>query len=185
VSFWLLVIQIRRSGNAFLDDATFHVSFPISVSNSVSGIIGLIFWWEMFFILDNETIPLLPTQRNTTSLRYMVYAEKVQSWTNLETLGNLLYTHYFVWFLVSSLILLVAMIGAIVLTMQRRTRVKRQEIFRRNALDSRRTIMKEEDDIPTHDPYSEWSLPALVRFQFVRPEEGAQRKTLRAWRPLS
>nr|WOV66937.1 NADH dehydrogenase subunit 6 [Sarcandra glabra] len=25
----------------------------------VSGIIGLIFWWEMFFILDNETIPLL------------------------------------------------------------------------------------------------------------------------------
>jgi NADH-ubiquinone oxidoreductase chain 6 len=151
----------------------------------VSGIIGLIFWWEMFFILDNEIIPLLPTQRNTTSLRYMVYAEKVQSWTNLETLGNLLYTHYFVWFLVSSLILLVAMIGAIVLTMQRRTRVKRQEIFRRNALDSRRTIMKEEDDIPTHDPYSEWSLPALVRFQFVRPEEGAQRKTLRAWRPLT
>ncbi|KAK4381561.1 NADH-ubiquinone oxidoreductase chain 6 [Sesamum angolense] len=41
----------------------------------VSGIIGLIFWWEMFFILDNESIPLLPTQRNTTSLRYTVYAE--------------------------------------------------------------------------------------------------------------
>lgn len=112
----------------------------------VSGIIGLIFWWEMFFILDNETIPLLPTHRNTTSLRYMVYAEKVQSWTNLETLGNLLYTHYFVWFLVPSLILLVAMIGAIVLTMHRTTRVKRQDIFQRNALDSRRNIMKEEDD---------------------------------------
>ena len=73
----------------------------------VSGIIGLIFWWEMFFILDNETIPLLPTQRNTTSLRYTVYAGKVRSWTNLETLGNLLYTYYSVWFLVSSLILLV------------------------------------------------------------------------------
>ncbi|XP_076905159.1 NADH-ubiquinone oxidoreductase chain 6-like [Bidens hawaiensis] len=82
----------------------------------VSGIIGLIFWWEMFFILDNESIPLLPTQRNTTSLRYMVYAGKVRSWTNLETLGNLLYTYYSVWFLVPSLILLVAMIGAIVLT---------------------------------------------------------------------
>ena len=76
----------------------------------------------------------------------MVYAEKVQSWTNLETLGNLLYTHYFVWFLVPSLILLVAMIGAIVLTMHRTTRVKRQDIFQRNALDSKRTIMKEEDD---------------------------------------
>ncbi|MFS8003923.1 putative NADH:ubiquinone reductase (H(+)-translocating) [Helianthus anomalus] len=39
----------------------------------VSGIIGLIFWWEMLFILDNESIPLLPTQRNTTSLRCIVY----------------------------------------------------------------------------------------------------------------
>jgi NADH-ubiquinone oxidoreductase chain 6 len=107
----------------------------------VSGIIGLIFWWEMFFILDNETIPLLPTHRNTTSLRYTVYAGKVRSWTNLETLGNLLYTYYSVWFLVSSLILLVAMIGAIVLTMHRTTKVKRQDVFRRNALDSRRTII--------------------------------------------
>ena len=108
----------------------------------VSGIIGLIFWWEMFFILDNETIPLLPTHRNTTSLRYTVYAGKVRSWTNLETLGNLLYTYYSVWFLVSSLILLVAMIGAIVLTMHKTTEVKRQDVFRRNALDSRRNIMR-------------------------------------------
>ncbi|KAF7006473.1 hypothetical protein CFC21_023433 [Triticum aestivum] len=107
----------------------------------VSGIIGLIFWWEMFFILDNETIPLLPTHINTTSLRYTVYARKVRSWTNLETLGNLLYTYYSVWFLVSSLILLVAMIGAIVLTMHRTTKVKRQDVFRRNALDSRSHVM--------------------------------------------
>ncbi|KAI3664751.1 hypothetical protein L1987_89463 [Smallanthus sonchifolius] len=113
----------------------------------VSGIIGLIFWWEMFFILDNESIPLLPTQRNTTSLRYMVYAGKVRSWTNLETLGNLLYTYYSVWFLVPSLILLVAMIGAIVLTMHRTTKVKRQDVFRRNAIDSRRTIMRGMTDL--------------------------------------
>ncbi|KAJ0777727.1 putative NADH:ubiquinone reductase (H(+)-translocating) [Helianthus annuus] len=96
----------------------------------------------MFFILDNESIPLLPTQRNTTSLRYVVYARKVRSWTNLETLGNLLYTYYSVWFLVPSLILLVAMIGAIVLTMHRTTKVKRHDVFGRNAIDSRRTIMR-------------------------------------------
>ncbi|KAI3881120.1 hypothetical protein MKX03_010133 [Papaver bracteatum] len=40
----------------------------------VSGIIGLILWWEMFFILDNETIPLLPT--HTTSLRYTFMPER-------------------------------------------------------------------------------------------------------------
>nr|GEU66014.1 NADH dehydrogenase subunit 6, mitochondrial [Tanacetum cinerariifolium] len=57
----------------------------------VSGIIGLIFWWEMFFILDNESIPLLPTQRNTTSLRYMVYAGKRREAFNImmkETIGE-------------------------------------------------------------------------------------------------
>uniref|UniRef100_UPI0031F3AF09 NADH dehydrogenase subunit 6 n=1 Tax=Ruppia sinensis TaxID=2690835 RepID=UPI0031F3AF09 len=112
----------------------------------VSGIIGLILWWEMFFILDNETIPLLPTHGKTTSLRYTVHASKVQSWTNLETLGNLLYTYYSVWFLLPSLILLVAMIGAIVLTMHRTTQVQRQDVWRRNALDSRRTIMRRTTD---------------------------------------
>lgn len=67
----------------------------------VSGIIGLIFWWEMFFIFDNETIPLLPSERTSLIIpRYTVYAGKVRSWTNLETLGNLLYTYYSVWFLV-------------------------------------------------------------------------------------
>ncbi|CAN6487188.1 unnamed protein product [Victoria cruziana] len=95
----------------------------------VSGIIRLILWWEMFFILDNETIPLLPTHGNTTSLIYMVHARKVRSWTNSETLGNLLYTYYSVWFLVPSPILLVAMIGAIVLTMHRATTIKRQDVF--------------------------------------------------------
>lgn len=109
----------------------------------VSGIIGLIFWWEMFFILDNDYIPLLPTSSFynwANSLRYTVYAGEIQGWTNLETLGNLLYTYYFVWFLVSSLILLVAMIGAIVLTMHRTTRVKRQDVFRQNAIDFKRTM---------------------------------------------
>lgn len=40
--------------------------------------------------------------------------------TNIQGLGNLIYTHYFYYFLMASLILLVAMIGAIVLTMYKR-----------------------------------------------------------------
>ncbi|PWA60574.1 NADH dehydrogenase subunit 6, mitochondrion [Artemisia annua] len=36
----------------------------------VSGIIGLIFWWKMFFILDNESIRLLATQRYDISEIY-------------------------------------------------------------------------------------------------------------------
>ncbi|KAI3874943.1 hypothetical protein MKW98_019516 [Papaver atlanticum] len=118
-----LVVHIGAIAVSFL----FVIHKEVLCYLPVSGIIGLIFWWEMFLILDNETILLLPTQ--TTSLRYTVYAGKVQSWTNLETLGYLLYTYYSVWFLVPSLILLVVMIGAIVLTMHRTTKVKRQDVF--------------------------------------------------------
>jgi NADH-quinone oxidoreductase subunit J len=46
--------------------------------------------------------------------------------TNTRALGQLLYTHYLYVFQVAGLILLVAMIGAIVLTLRQRTGVRRQ-----------------------------------------------------------
>jgi NADH-ubiquinone oxidoreductase chain 6 len=91
--------------------------------------IGLIFLLKIFFIIDNDYIPILPTKLNTTYLTYTVYAKKIHSWTNLQTLSNLLYTTYFYLFLVSSLILLVAMIGDIVLTMHKTIQVKRHDVF--------------------------------------------------------
>nr|QNM39551.1 NADH dehydrogenase subunit 6 [Gelidiella fanii] len=48
--------------------------------------------------------------------------------SNIKVIGKLLYTDFSLLFLLSSLILLVAMIGAIVLTMHQRTDVKKQEI---------------------------------------------------------
>lgn len=50
--------------------------------------------------------------------------------TNTRALGNLLYTHYFPIFQLAGVILLVAMIGAIVLTLRHRTDVRRQNIAR-------------------------------------------------------
>ena len=77
-----------------------------------------------------------------TSSAYIAYASKIQSWTNIESVGNLLYTTYFFLFLVSSLILLVAMIGAIVLTMHKTAKVKRQDVFQQNAINYQTTIKK-------------------------------------------
>nr|YP_009674860.1 NADH dehydrogenase subunit 6 [Metzgeria furcata]QDE12899.1 NADH dehydrogenase subunit 6 [Metzgeria furcata] len=108
----------------------------------VGGIIGLIFLLEIFLMVDNDYIPILPTKSGATYLTYTVYAGKIHSWTNSETLGNLLYTTYFFSFLVSSPIPLVALIGAIVLTMHKTTRVKRQDVFIQNAIDFRNTIRK-------------------------------------------
>ena len=48
--------------------------------------------------------------------------------TNTEALGRILYTDYIYYFQAAGLILLVAMVGAIVLTLRHKTGVKRQNI---------------------------------------------------------
>ncbi len=50
--------------------------------------------------------------------------------TNTQSLGNVIYTDYIHLFQLSGMILLVAMIGAIVLTFRQRTGVKRQSYFK-------------------------------------------------------
>ena len=48
---------------------------------------------------------------------------------NTKALGLLLYDQYVFLFMIAALILLVAMIGAIVLTLRHRTNVKRQNVL--------------------------------------------------------
>jgi len=60
------------------------------------------------------------------SLRAAVTPTDVQ---NTAALGQLLYDQYFLIFQLAGLILLVAMIGAIILTLRHRTDIKRQDIF--------------------------------------------------------
>lgn len=113
----------------------------------VGGIIGLIFLLEIFLIVDNDYLPLFePVISSNPYEAYTAYASKIQSWTNIESIGNLLYTTYFILFLVSSLILLVAMIGAIVLTMHKTAKVKRQDVFQQNAINYQTTIKKIRDN---------------------------------------
>lgn len=66
---------------------------------------------------------------------------------NTEALGNLLYTHYALVFQGAGIILLIAMIGAIILTLRHREGVKRQKLgdqIGRQAKESVRLV-----DIPT------------------------------------
>jgi len=53
--------------------------------------------------------------------------------TNTEALGRILYTDYVYYFQIAGLVLLVAMIGAIVLTLRSRPGVRRQNIAVQNA----------------------------------------------------
>jgi NADH-quinone oxidoreductase subunit J len=61
--------------------------------------------------------------------------------TNTEALGRVLYTDYIYLFQASGLVLLVAMIGAIVLTMRRRPGVRKQKISDQVARDPKETVV--------------------------------------------
>ena len=62
-------------------------------------------------------------------------AAPVSSVSNTEALGLLIYTRYVYFFQAAGLVLLVAMIGAIVLTLRHRPNVKRQSIVEQVARD--------------------------------------------------
>ena len=53
---------------------------------------------------------------------------KAGTLTNTESIGQILYTDYVLYFEIAGLILLVAMVGAIVLTLHHKKNVKRQNI---------------------------------------------------------
>jgi len=60
--------------------------------------------------------------------------------TNTEALGRVIYTDYVYYFETAGLVLLVAMIGAIVLTLRHKPNVRRQKIRLQNARDPRLAI---------------------------------------------
>ena len=60
--------------------------------------------------------------------------------TNTEAIGRVLYTRYIHYFQYSGLILLVAMVGAIVLTLRHKANVKRQNISVQNARSKANTM---------------------------------------------
>ncbi len=86
----------------------------------VGGVIGLILLAELALVFGTWT--LAPEALKT------VAAPAGSAKTNTHQLGEILYTQYFYVFQAAGLILLVAMIGAIVLTLRHKPGVKRQNI---------------------------------------------------------
>lgn len=91
----------------------------------IGGVIGLIFFVQVLLIIDRDLV----SSSSLASHEYINWIDLVQQTHNIQSIGKLLYTEYFYFFLVSGMVLLVAMIGAIVLTMYKRSNVKRQDIF--------------------------------------------------------
>ncbi len=80
------------------------------------------------FILAVELIvALLGWQFNQASDEILATPNILET-SNTEALGNILYTHYIYLFQIAGMILLVAMLGAITLTLRFRSGVKKQKI---------------------------------------------------------
>ena len=85
-------------------------------------VIGLILAAELIFVLGSGAVA--PVLGQAIAMPIPAIAQM----GNTQALGTILYTHYFYLFQAAGLILLVAMIGAIVLTHREREGVKRQKI---------------------------------------------------------
>ncbi|WP_264049783.1 NADH-quinone oxidoreductase subunit J [Methylobacterium flocculans] len=93
----------------------------------IGALIGAVFLIELLLVVGSWTIDPGLVQ---APLNPVPAAEAV---TNTQALGRVLYTDYVFFFQLAGLILLVAMIGAIVLTLRDRPGVKRQNISVQNA----------------------------------------------------
>jgi NADH-quinone oxidoreductase subunit J len=93
----------------------------------IGGAIGIILFFELAAVLIGWTIGPDVGKAITAPIPP---ADQI---SNTQALGLVLYTRYVYFFQAAGVILLVAMIGAIVLTLQHKTNVKRQSIAAQNA----------------------------------------------------
>ena len=93
----------------------------------LGALIGLILAAELVIVIGGSSFT--PEIAKTVAMPIPPLSER----TNTAALGDVLYTHYIYFFQIAGLVLLVAMIGAIVLTLKHRTDIKRQNIARQVA----------------------------------------------------
>src|SRR5215207_5199330 len=90
----------------------------------IGGLVGMVVLIELVLVLGTwVTAPAAVSARSATPA----------GMSNTEALGRILYTDYLLAFQAAGLVLLVAMIGAIVLTLRERVGIKRQNISRQVA----------------------------------------------------
>lgn len=114
ILFLFVVMMLNIKLEELKDNATRYV--PIGI------IIGLVFIVEVLIILETE---ITSSPYITSSFLHF------SPLSNIKVLGQIIYTDFWLYMIIASFILLVAMIGAIVLTLQHNdsSSIRRQDIF--------------------------------------------------------
>jgi len=108
----------------------------------ISFIFGSIFFFEFFMLFYLDLVSV------NTNYLYLFENNFVNEWStsvapvsNIVALGQLLYTYFSYLFILSGIILLVSMLGAISLTLHRRNDVKKQFIYKQIERDFSSSII--------------------------------------------
>jgi len=94
----------------------------------VGSLIGLFFFLEIWETLSKD-VPTCPANYEET-YTLINWINNIDTVTNMESIGQILYTGFFSYFLIVGLILLVSMFGAISLTLTFNKKAKIQSIYR-------------------------------------------------------
>ena len=95
-------------------------------------LVGFIILLELIYVVSQSKLNFtetISTNNNNISNQML---------DNTKAIGNILYTDYFLLFQISGIILLVAMIGAIFLTIRKREGAKKQNIYKQTLKTERR-----------------------------------------------
>jgi NADH-quinone oxidoreductase subunit J len=88
----------------------------------IGALVGIVFLAELLLVVVSWTVAPDIAQTITAPI------PPVAGTTNTEALGQVLYTRYIYYFQAAGIVLLVAMIGAIVLTLRHKPNIKRQNV---------------------------------------------------------
>ena len=110
--FVVMMLNVAQQKNQWFKSSETSTHIPVGL------IVSLIIFFELIIVIGGWKYK--PDLLNSLSLNISTEV------TNTRSIGNVLYTDYILLFQISGIILLVAMIGAIVLTYRERAGVKRQ-----------------------------------------------------------
>lgn len=96
--------------------------------SSLGGSFLIIFCLEILIFIKKNFVTLLENN-SFWDFSFFNWFSNLDLTTNIELLSQIMYTYYFLFFLMGGLILLLAMIGSILLTMDFYYKVKRQQLF--------------------------------------------------------
>ena len=111
--FVVMMLNVAKQKNTWFKSSTNSAHIPIGL------LVSIIIFFEVIIVIGGWKYK--PELSNKIAISEI---------TNTHSIGNVLYTDYIHLFQLSGMILLVAMIGAIVLTFRKREGLKRQSYFK-------------------------------------------------------